>query len=139
MEACREEKNLFVKEVGDDEKEKNKKQQVLSESSYIDLVDGITTPHGPAAKDRTHPGGNFEGTCTQGSASTPATGHRSSATGHSPIETRRHRRPATGHMSTCHQSAVSTQINSSITGHRSSSHRSLNLEKQTPGRSKFTS
>ena len=53
-------------------RKKNKKQEVLSESSDEDLLDGITTPHGPAAQGRTHPGGNFKGTCTQGSTSPPA-------------------------------------------------------------------
>ena len=55
-------------------KKKTKKQQVLSESSDKHLADGITTPHGPAARGRTHPGGNFKDTCTQGSTSLPVTG-----------------------------------------------------------------
>ena len=84
-------------------KKHNKKQQVLSDSSDENLVNGITTPHGPAARGRTYLGGNFKGTCTQGSASPPATCHRS--TGHQSFthKTRRHHR-STGHQSPVNQS-----------------------------------
>ena len=54
---------------------KMNKEQVSSESSDEDVQDGTTTPQGTAARGRTHPGGNFKGTCTQGSTSPPATGH----------------------------------------------------------------
>ena len=53
-------------------KKHNKKQQVLSDHH----------PTWPAARGRTHPGGNFKGTCTQRSASPRAIGQP--ATGNSP-------------------------------------------------------
>ena len=122
-------------------KKHNKKQQVLSESSDENLLNGITTPQGPAARGRIHPDSNFNGTCTQGSASPLASGQWS--TGHWSFthKTTRH------HWSTGHQSPVTvqpvttqpviTQINrsQSITGHPVTGHWT---EIQTPGRSIFT-
>ena len=51
-------------------RKKTKKQKAMSNSSEEENMDGITTPHGPAALGRTHPGGNSKGTCTQRSMST---------------------------------------------------------------------
>ena len=39
---------------------------------------GNTAPHGPAARGKTHIGGNSLGTCTQGSTIPPGTSHRAS-------------------------------------------------------------
>ena len=54
----------------------------MSESSDEEKIDGNTTPHGLAARGKTHQGGNSKGTCTQRSVSPPATCQP--ATGHSP-------------------------------------------------------
>ena len=93
-------------------KMKNKKQQVFSESSYMDIVDRITTPHGPAARDRTHPGGNFEDTYTQVSASTPVISHRS-------LTHRDKKTSTTGHRSHVNRSPVSCQYSDKFVNHRS--------------------
>ena len=69
---------------------KNKKQQIVSESSDEDMVDGITTPHGPAARDWTHQGGNFKGTCTQGRTSPLATGKTPWTSQFSPVTGHQH-------------------------------------------------
>ena len=50
------------------------KKKAMSDSSDEEDMDGITTPHGPAAQGRTRPGGNSKGTCTQRSVSSPVTG-----------------------------------------------------------------
>ena len=83
------------------------KKKKSNKSSDEDLADGITTPHGPAAQGRTHPGGNFKGTCTQGSTSPPAT--------------------------CCRSTSQYSDDYKSITSHRSSSHWSLDLEKRLQG------
>ena len=118
-------------------------------------LDGITTPYGPAARGRTHPGGNSKGTFTQRSVSTghrpPATGRRSTShrsTGHRPFAqwTRRHHRfaghwpPAIGHWSMATgQMGITQEIScQSITGHRSSSHRSLDLENINTGENQYS-
>ena len=76
---------------------------------------GNTAPYGPAARGKTHIGGNSLGTCTQGSTSPPVTGHPTTgrpATSHSPygqedISDRPgmpgHRQPVTGHSPTTGQ------------------------------------
>ena len=83
-------------------RKKNKKQKVMSDSSDKENMDGITTPHDPVARGRTHPGGNSKGTCTQRSISPAVTGQ--SATGHSPTgqEDITDRPLATGHWPTGH-------------------------------------
>ena len=77
----------------------------MSDSSDKEKLDGITTPHGPAAERRTHPGGNSKGTCTQRSVTPPTTGHQS--TGHRPLAqlTRRHRL-VTSHWSNGHYTRI---------------------------------
>ena len=55
-------------------KRKKRSQKTMSDSSDKEKLKGITTPHGPTAWGRTHPGGNSKDTCTQRSVSPPATG-----------------------------------------------------------------
>ena len=65
---------------------KKKRSQAMSNSSDKEKNDGTTTPLGPAARAKTHQGGNSKGTCTQRSISPPVTGQ--STTG----------QPAMGHL-----------------------------------------
>ena len=98
----------------DDDKEATQEAKILSDSSDENLVDGITTPHGPASLGRTHPGGNFKGTCTQESASPPATRHQSTGHRHSPTR----QEDITGQPAITGQPVtgqpVITQINTSV-------------------------
>ena len=55
-------------------KKKKRSQKAMPDSSDEEKLDGITAPHGPVARGRTHPGGNSKGTCTQRSVSPPPTG-----------------------------------------------------------------
>ena len=135
---------------------KKKRSQALSDSSDGNTY-GNTDPHGPAARGKTHKSGNSLGTCTQGSTST---GHRSTdqqVTSHRPLAqwTRRPHRPTTGHAwspgMTGHRAVVTGQgspatgqmgdteiSNQSMTDHRPSSHRSLDLERLNTGESQFS-
>ena len=64
---------------------KKKRSQALSDSDENNY--GNTSPHGPAARGKTHKGGNSLGTCTQGSTSPPVTGQLTTGqttTNHSP-------------------------------------------------------
>ena len=124
---------------------KKKRSQALS-----DLLDnkknyGNTTPHGPAARGKTHKGGNSMGTCTQGSISTPVTGQSTTgqpATGHSPngqeditvrpLVMTGHGSLATGQMDTMEFSSLS------IISHRPSSHQSFDLERFNTGESQYS-
>ena len=111
-------------------KKHNKKQQVLSDSSDENLVDRITTPHGPSAWGRTHPGGNFKGTSsTQRSVSPLALVNRPLVIHPQDKKTSL----VTGQPVT--SQPVISQIN---TSHSITSHRSLDLDFQTPGRSQYS-
>ena len=81
---------------------KKKRLQAMSDSSDDRKLDRNTTPLGPAARGRTHPGGNSKDTCTQRIVSPLASGHWS--TGHQPFAhwTRRHHRLAIIHWSNGH-------------------------------------
>ena len=96
-------------------KKKKRSQRALSESSDKENIDGNTTPHGPAARGKTHQGGNSKGTCTQRSVSQPVTGQ--AATGHSPNgqENITDRSLATSQMGIIQK--FSRQSRQSITGH----------------------
>ena len=92
-----------------------KEEEILSDSSIEEKNHGSTTPHGPAARGKTHKGGNSKGSCPLGSISPPATGHQTTdhrASSYRPITqwTRRHHGPATDH----HWARV--------TGHRPNGH-----------------
>ena len=103
--------------MGDGKEEK----QEATGSSDEDLVNGITTPHGPAAWGRTHPGGNkgylYPRKCR-------STSHRSTSHRSFTHLTRIHHQPVTGQP-------VSIQINASqsITSHQS-------LDRKTDSREK---
>ena len=102
----------------------------MSDSSDEEKFDGNTTPHGPAARRKTHQGGNSKGTCTQRSVSPPVTVNQppvnqppvNQPPAISPMDKKTFqngRSLATGQMGI-------TQFSSqSITGHRPSSHWSL--------------
>ena len=124
---------------------------------------GNTAPYGPAAWGKTHIGGNFLGTCTQGSTSPPANGLRSPGIRrptihlacpvnghHRPVAqwTRRHiwqtgharppgmpsHRPSlTKHSLTTGKVGDIETSSLPITGHRPSSHWSSNLERLNLG------
>ena len=86
-------------------KKKKRSQKAMPDSSDEEKLDGITAPHGPVARGRTHPGGNSKGTCTQRSVSPPATSQP--ATGNSPNgqeditqEFQVSQSPVTGHPAT---------------------------------------
>ena len=116
---------------------KKKRSQALSDLSEEEKNYVNTTPHGPAAQGKTHKGGNSMGTCTQGSISPPATSQLTTgqpATRHSPHgqEDITDRPPVTSQMGTMEFSSLS------ITGHRPSSHRSLDLERFNTGESQYT-
>ena len=53
---------------------KKKRSQALTDSSDEEKIDGNTTQHGPAARGKTHQGGNSKGTCTQRSVNLLVTG-----------------------------------------------------------------
>ena len=57
---------------------KKKRSQALSDSSDEEKNYGNTTPHGPAARGKTHKDGNSKGTCTLGSISPPVNQPRAS-------------------------------------------------------------
>ena len=99
---------------------KRKRSQALSDSSAEERNHGNTTPHGPAARGKTHKGGISKGWCPFGSTSPPSTGQV--ATGQSPNEqediTDRpptitvHRSPATVQMGITYEISIQ-----SMTGH----------------------
>ena len=113
------------------------KQQVVSNVSDDNTLDGTTTPQGPAARGRTHPGGIFTGTfSTQGSISPPVIQPlvnwppvNWSPVNWPPVIYSQNKKslPVTGQP-------VIAQINTSqpITGHRSSCHQSLEIDYQAP-------
>ena len=129
---------------------KKKRSHTLSDSSVEEKNHGSTTPHGPAARGKTHKGGNSKGLCPLGSISPPGTGQpttRQVATGQSssgqedvtnrPPTISGHRSLTTSHGSTATvQMGITHEISSQSmtgTGHRPSSLRSLNLENLNTG------
>ena len=130
---------------------KKKRSQAMSDSSYERKNYGSTTPHGPAARGKTHKGGNSKG--TQGSISPPVIGQLTTgqpATGHSPsgqenITDRSSpvtghwppvkwalrknflvsQSPVTGRPATGHWTENFNTGKSVFTGHQSTGHRSL--------------
>ena len=70
MELAKEKNVLFQKESH----VQQKKSLDVSVSSDERKKYGNTAPYGPAARGKTHIGGNSLGTCTQGTTSPPATG-----------------------------------------------------------------
>ena len=101
---------------------KKKRSQALSDSSVEEKNHGSTTPHGPAARGKTHKGGNSKGSCPFGSISPPATGHRATdhrASSYWPTVqwTRRRHGPATDH----HRAQV-TDHPLRVTVHRPNGH-----------------
>ena len=133
-------------------KHNKKKQQVVSDVSNDNTLDGTTTLQGFTAWGRTHPGGIFTGTfSTQRSLSPLVTGHPATSqpvTGHplteqefimgQPVTCQLVTSQPTGQSVTCQP--VTGQINTSqpITCHQSSSHRSLEIDYQTPGISQLS-
>ena len=125
-----------------------KKQHKKQKQEDENLVDGITTPHGPAARGRT-----IQVTTSRihvprevqvMNMSQSVTSHWSSshpATGHSPTKQEDITgQPDTSQWSpvnwspvTCQQVITQMSISQSVTSHWSSSHQSLDLEIQTPG------
>ena len=134
---------------------KKKRSQALSDSSVEEKNHGSTTPHGSAARGKTHKGGNSKGWCPLGSISPPATNDRHRATDHRASSyrqiaqwTRRRHRPASNHhraQVTGHGSPATVQMgitheisSQSMTDHRPSSLRSLDLENLNTGKFIFT-
>ena len=112
-----------------------------------------TLPHKVLLPGGTHKGGNSMGACTQESMSTshwplvtgqsttgqPATGHLPNGqedTDRPPVTTS-HRPPVTGHRPPV-KWAIQTFLSQSVTGHRPSSHRSLDLERLNTGESPYS-
>ena len=116
---------------------------------------GSTAPHGGTSRGKTHIGGNSLDTCTQGSTSPLATGHRAMVTGlpttdpptagqspngeedtsgrlgmpcHWPPGIG-HRAPATGQSPSTGQMGETETSSLPITGHLPSRHRSLELDR----------
>ena len=119
---------------------KKKRLQAMSVHQMKKIIDGNTTPHGPAALGKTHQGGNSKGTCTQRSISPLATGHRSidhQSTSLWPFAqwTRRHFR-TTSHRSNGHYTRIfksvnhrSTAIQPPVIGLRKYQHREVSIHR----------
>ena len=60
---------------------RKKSQDPSISSAERENKHGSTAPHGGTSRGKTHIGGNSLGTCTQGTTSPPATGHRATVTG----------------------------------------------------------
>ena len=96
---------------------KMKRSQAMSESSDEEKFDGNTTPHGPAARGKTHQGGNSKGTCTQRSVSPPVTSQSTTgqpATGICPMDKKtvqNGRSLVTGHRSNWHYTSIFKSVN----------------------------
>ena len=114
--------------MGHVQKEDRKPCLTLQTKNY-----GNTTPHGPAARGKTHKGGNTKGTCTLGNMSISQQTTGQPATGHFPNEEEdiTDRPPGV----TSHESLATSQMRiiqdfsiQSMTGHRPSNHLSLDLE-----------
>ena len=94
-----------------------KRSQAMFDSSDKEKIDENTTPHGPAARGKTHQVGNSKGTCTQRNVSPPATSQP--ATGHSPNgqedisewPVTGHQSPVTGHRSNGHYTRIFNSVN----------------------------
>ena len=145
--TCPGRKSMMTKKKPNEQK----KQIVVSDLSDNNSVDEDTTPQGYTARGRTHPGGVFLGVIgTQKSQSLPVTRHQSTRHWSAMHQSASHW--STSHWAASHQSAShlarihhstkhwssDTRHEAPVPSHRSSSHRSLEIDYQASGTSHQT-
>ena len=115
----------------------------MSDSSDEEKNYGNTTPHGPAARGKTHKCGNSKGTCTLGSISSPVNQqpvNQPSAT--RPMDKKTSQIGYWSSRVMAHWPPVKWALHRNflvrITGHQSSSHRSLDLENFNTGENQYS-